>query len=369
VRGAEGPGIRVNADTGAAVDVVGLTAADLAALGKLKAEEWAAVFAVYVVKADGKGRDGQPAVLGSYRVEDGVARFEPRFPLVRGVRYVAVFEPAKVSTRTAAKEKALEKEILLPKAKTEPTVVTQVYPTTDKLPENQLKFYLHFSAPMSRGEVYQHVKLLDEKGKAVEVPFLELEQELWDGAGRRVTLFIDPGRIKRGLKPREEVGPVLEEGKKYTLVIDKGWQDANGNPLKETYRKAFRALAPDDTQPDPRTWKVQAPAAGTRDVLRVTFPKPMDQALAERLVWAADGGGQKLAGTVAVTKEETVWEFTPEKAWEAGTYQLVADTRLEDLAGNSIARPFEVDVFRPVQREVKAETVKVPFEVAARSGK
>src|SRR5262249_18393507 len=163
-----------------------------------------------------------------------------------------------------------------------------------------LKFYLYFSAPMSRGEVYERVKLFDEKGKAVEMPFLELEQELWDPSGRRLTLFIDPGRIKRGLKPREEVGPVLEEGKKYTLVIDKGWPDANGNPLKETYRKAFRALAPDDTQPDPKAWKVQAPAAGTRDPLRVTFPRPLDQALAERLVWAADGRGQKLAGTVAL---------------------------------------------------------------------
>jgi hypothetical protein len=44
----------------------------------------------------------------------------------------------------------------------------------------------------------------------------------------------------------------------------------------------------------------------------------------------------------------------------------VADTRLEDLAGNSIAKPFEVDVFHPVQREIKTETVKVPFEISHR---
>jgi len=49
--------------------------------------------------------------------------------------------------------------------------------------------------------------------------------------------------------------------------------------------------------------------------------------------------------------------------WKAGRYYFVADTRLEDLAGNSIARPFEVDVFHPVEREVKGETVRIPFDV------
>jgi hypothetical protein len=240
-----------------------------------------------------------------------------------------------------------------------------VYPTSDRLPENQLKFYLHFSAPMSKGDSYKHIKLLDEKGKTVDVPFLELDQELWDPTGQRLTLFCDPGRIKRGLKPREEDGPVLEEGKSYTLVIQREFEDANGNPLKEAFRKKFKALGPDDQQPDPKTWKIKSPAAGTREPVIVTFPKCMDQALAERLVWVADGKGQKPAGKVTVTEQETVWEFKPEKAWEAGTYQLVADTRLEDLAGNSIAKPFEVDVFHPVQKDVKAETVKVAIEVRA----
>jgi hypothetical protein len=88
----------------------------------------------------------------------------------------------------------------------------------------------------------------------------------------------------------------------------------------------------------------------------------MDQALLERLVWIVDERDQKLAGKVTVTETETVWQFLPEKAWPAGTYHVVADTRLEDLAGNSIARPFEVDVFRPVERQVKKETVKISFK-------
>jgi hypothetical protein len=366
--GEEGPAIRLNGDAAKTIDVAGLSAKDLEAVGKLglKDDEWRALFAVYVAPAEGKERG--PALLGSYRVEEGMVRFEPRFPLVQGVRYQVVFEPARIPTRAVLKEKTVEKEILLAKPKTEPTIVTQVYPTTDKLPENQLKVYIHFSAPMSRGDSYKHIKLLDEKGKAVDLPFLELDQELWDSTGQRLTVFCDPGRIKRGLKPREEFGPVLEEGKSYTLVIERDLEDANGNRLKESFKKTFKALAPDDTQPDPKTWKVQAPAAGTKTPVVVIFPKSMDRALLERLVWVTDDRGHKPAGKATVTEKETIWQFTPEKPWEAGTYQLVADTRLEDLAGNSIARPFEVDVFRPVQREVKAETVKVKFEVKEREG-
>jgi hypothetical protein len=363
------PSILLNGEFAKTIDIAGLTAKDLEAVGKLglKGDEWTALLAVYVAPPEGKKRG--PALLGSYRIEDGMLRFEPRFPLVRGVRYQVVFQPNRVPTREALKEKPLEKEVLLAKPKTEPTIVSNVYPTTDQLPENQLKFYLHFSAPMNRGDSYKHIQLLDDKGKAVDVPFLELEQELWDSTAQRLTVFCDPGRIKRGLKPREEFGPVLEEGKSYTLVIERAFEDASGNPLKETFKKSFKAVAPDDKQPDVRTWKVSAPAAGTRDFVVVTFPKPMDRALAERLIWVADDHGRKPAGKVTITEKETIWQFAPDKAWETGTYQLIADTRLEDLAGNSIARPFEVDVFHPVQREVKAETVHVAFEVKGKSWK
>src|SRR5260370_1316673 len=80
--------------------------------------------------------------------------------------------------------------------------------TGERWPENDLKFYIHFSAPMSRGDSYKRIKLPDEKGKALDMPFLELDQDLWDSAAQRLTVFCDPGRIKRGLKPREEFGPV-----------------------------------------------------------------------------------------------------------------------------------------------------------------
>jgi hypothetical protein len=342
------------------IDVMGLRAATLDELAKShrQASDWTGLFTVSVANS---GKPGLP-LLGSYRIEDGILRFEPRFPLALGIAYRAVFEPSRLPSHGAAKP--LVADFFEPKAKSEATtLVEQVYPTRDRLPENQLKFYLHFSAPMSKGEAYRHVRLLDARGKPVELPFLELDEELWDPQSKRFTLFFDPGRIKRGLKPREEVGPALEEGKSYTLVIDSQWLDAKGNPLRQSFRKRFSVGPPDDVPPDPKTWKLEAPAGKSTAPLVVHFPKPLDHALLQRMLWVTDAAGKKMVGTIAVSDEETCWRFLPDEPWKAGDYALVMDTALEDLAGNSIGRPFEVDVFRPVQRTVKTETVRLDFRI------
>lgn len=347
---------KIDGKTDVSLDVVGLEKATLDRLTKadLNAASWSALLSLTV---NGKA----PAVSGSWRITDGVLRFEPRFPLVPGVRYVAVFDPSKIPGGSG---KPLTEEFSVPKPPPVATTsLTQIFPTRDRLPENQLKFYLHFSAPMSRGEAYQRIRLLDEKGKTVEKPFLELDEELWDVSGMRFTLFFDPGRIKRGLQPRELFGPALEDGKRYTLVIDRDWSDAEGNPLKAEVRKAFRVGPPDDTQPDVKTWKVTTPTPGSIDPLRVAFPEPLDHAMLHRVLTVVGPDEQPVVGKIEVSEQETLWSFRPQKAWTAGNYQLVAEATLEDLAGNSLGRPFEVDIFRPVQKRIEVKLVKLPFEI------
>jgi hypothetical protein len=363
----KGPNIRLGHHTGpkATFEVHGLDAAALAKLAKAgwKPDQWTALFGVYVRRGNADDAT-RPAMLGSYQVKKDVLTFAPRFPLVRGVRYRAVFDPARRPGLAPGARAKVMSEFVLPKpAAVASTVVKQVYPSAKEVPENQLKFYLHFSAPMSQGDVYRHIKLFNALGKAVELPFLELEKELWDADGKRFTLIIDPGRIKRGLKPREDLGPVLEKGKTYTLVIDRHWEDAEGNLLKKTFRKKFKALAPVEKRVDPKQWKLRPPAADSIGALAVVFPRPLDYALLHRWLWVTDAKGRAVQGKVSVSHHETRWHFKPPRAWKAGQYHLEADTRLEDLAGNNIERPFEVDVFRRVERRVKGKTVKVSFQV------
>jgi hypothetical protein len=228
------------------------------------------------------------------------------------------------------------------------------------LPENLLKFYIEFSAPMSFGQAYEHLKLLDEKGKPLDLPFLELGEELWDPRGMRFTLLFDPGRIKNGLKPREELGPVLEAGKSYTFVIEPGWKDASGRPLKTGFRKSFRAGPADTTPPDPATWRLDLPSADTMG--------PLDRALLGRVLVVVDGANRPIAGNVAVTAEETSWSFTPEIAWRRGVFSVLVDRNLEDLAGNSIGRPFEVDVFK-IDTKKSVDTIRLKFDPIAPSAR
>src|SRR5262245_32130723 len=171
------------------------------------------------------------------------------------------------------------------------TLVRHVYPSAYTLPDNLLKFYIHFTAPMSRGNIYDHIHLRDESGRDVELPFLEIDEELWDGTTTRLTLIIDPGRIKRGVRPPEEIGPALEAGKSYTLAIGREGRDGAGNPLKEGFQKAFKVTPPDREPPDPARWKVESPRAGSRDPLAVVFPEPMDHALSQRLIRVAEDQG------------------------------------------------------------------------------
>src|SRR5262249_43958630 len=155
-------------------------------------------------------------------------------------------------------------------------------------------------------------------GKPVDAPFLELHEELWSNDGTRFTLLFDPGRIKRGLKPREEVGPVLEAGKAYELVIGRDWSDAMGRPLKNEFRKSFRSGNPDEISPDPKNWSVRAPSAGTLDPVEVRFPEPLDRALLDRLITVQDDAGLTLPGHVSIDGAETIWRWTPPGRWRPG---------------------------------------------------
>lgn len=239
-----------------------------------------------------------------------------------------------------------------------PTRVAAVYPSTNILPENQLKLYIYFSAPMQRGEVWPKLHLLEENGKPVVLPFVELEQELWDRDQKRLTLLFDPGRIKRGVKPNMDMGPVLVEGKRYTLVVDRELKDGHGAPLSETFRREFLVGPAERRGIDPQQWKITAPKAGTRDPLMLDFGRPLDYALLQD-VFQVTG----VPGTMSVASEETRWSFQPAQAWKSGNHTLVIDMALEDLAGNRIGRPFDVDMIdNPTQRITKPTTL-LPFRI------
>ena len=122
-------------------------------------------------------------------------------------------------------------------------------------------------------------------------------------------------------------------------------------------------VAPDDAQPDASKWRVQTPRAGTKEPLRIDFDEPLDHAMLLRVLEVADGQERFVAGKIEVGKNEQSWSFSPELAWTAGPHNVFVDTTLEDLAGNSIGRPFEVDMFKKVTTVIQRARISIPFEV------
>ena len=58
--------------------------------------------------------------------------------------------------------------------------VLEVYPTTDSIPVNILRFYIQFSAPMQEMNILKHIKLSNEDGKNITGVFFENQYELWN---------------------------------------------------------------------------------------------------------------------------------------------------------------------------------------------
>jgi hypothetical protein len=81
------------------------------------------------------------------------------------------------------------------------------------------------------------------------------------------------------------------------------------------------------------------------------------------MVWVADDKGGRVPGAVTVGGGERVVTFAPQKPWGKGDYKVVVDTRLEDVCGNRVGSPFEVDVFKPVTRKIDTKTVERRFAV------
>ena len=306
---------------------------------------WESVFAIYA------GAGDVPPMTGTYAVAGSSLVFRPRYPLTDGVTYRAVLQvgsspPVEASFQAPSRPRQ------------SPVFVSHVYPSTDVLPENALKLYIEFSGPMSRGFAWQHLRLLNADGSPVDLPFLEVEQELWDTAYRRMTVLFDPGRIKRGLVPNQSAGDPIEEGKQYTLVIDRSWPDSNGNPLAQEFRKTIHVGPAIRTGIDLANWRITP-----GEVLVVEFPRPLDHALLSHALRVAGPYGELIDGRSAIDKEETRWTFKPALPWQPGAYRLVIDMTLEDLAGNRIGRAFDVDVFGEGSERITRKTAELAFRI------
>lgn len=275
--------------------------------------------------------DATEPLFGSVVKMSESVRFAAALPLVPGETYRIEFQMAD-GTWTTQRLKFAHS----PSAA--PTVGISPSPTV--LPANALKLYLHFSQPMEQGVFLERISLQRQDGSLVHGAFRETE--LWSPDGRRLTLWLHPGRQKTGVNLNIDEGPVLQENRQHTLRIAAHWRSTTGMALGKETVFPLAAGAVDHACPDPLRWQITAPKAGTRDPLMVTFDEPLDPAMLVSALKVKRGEGE-VGGVVTVAADARTWSFTPVAGWERGPHTLQIDPLLEDLAGNNLLGPFEVD--------------------------
>jgi hypothetical protein len=281
-----------------------------------------------------------PDVLGCHSVfEDGI-RFTPHFPFERGLSYRASFDPRPLG-RPELSDVLTLKFALSREQSASPVAVKHVFPSSDCLPENLLRFYVCFSGPMQRGRVEAEISLLGPDGEPAPDVFYRAPVELWDRGMRCLTILLDPGRLKRGVGPNRELGPPLKTGREYTLAVGAGMTDLSGSPLPETVHKRFRVTSAVREPIAVEQWKVLPPKTNSRQPLVLTFPRPLDWALLAQTITIASACQDSIDGRMEIDQCEKRWSFIPASPWAAGSHHVRVASSLEDVCGNSVIAAFD----------------------------
>ncbi len=281
------------------------------------------------------------SVFGSFTKQDNWIEFKPVIPLTPGLIY-EVWNGAKLIGKIG---------VPLPNTKLAP-VLTAIFPEIDTVPENLLKFYFVFSKPMQTGQSLGHIYLLAKNGDTLRNIFLNLQPELWDTSGRVLTIWLDPGRIKRDLVLNKKLGNPLTQNDRYTLAISNQWKDTQGLHLKKEVTKSFVVGTADHEIPAVNEWTLSLPKANTKGKFIIDTKSSLDYFLFNESLTLFDANNKPVEGQVTI-KKDRIWEFVPRKPWQESTYTLQVNTRLEDLAGNNINRLFDRDIRKDKGRDDK----------------
>jgi len=238
------------------------------------------------------------------------------------------------------------------------------YPRVAVVPSNALRFYLVFPAPMTTGDIFTHLQLIDiEKHEPVAGAFREVE--LWSPDTKRLTVWLHPGRQKSGVNLNDDEGPVLIEGRHYTLVLDRNVTTTQGVELPADVTLTFTVGPSVHAVLDSKEWTVMAPHAE----VKLSWPKaPVELRFGRTMDWAMVHEAVKASAPGIVLVEEctdgTSWLLYPDSAWTSETHFIEVSPDLEDMAGNNLNRPFEVDVsIKSNARPVERKPVRIEFEV------
>ncbi len=210
---------------------------------------------------------------------------------------------------------------------------------------------------MSEGQSGNYIHLLKDQNDTVPNVLLNLQPELWNDDRTVLTIWFDPGRIKRDLQPNQKPGSPLKENSQYTLAVSRLWKDAEGVALENDFIKTFITGARDSLPPLTENWKLELPTKYSSEPLIVIADEPLDHFLFNETLRVKDELGFQVKGRFEIVDKDTECRFIPASPWQAGSYSLAIEARLEDFAGNNLNRPIDRDITTTKPPRKQAEYV------------
>lgn len=278
--------------------------------------------------------DGKSPMAGSYSIDGQAIVFTPAFDFLEGQNYsVEIFD---IGSSNEGNTRFVKQFTIKRTVEYASPEVVAIYPSGSIIPENTLRFYIHFSTPMKPHVSNQFIKLLDSSGTSDDAAFMAFKQELWSEDRKRLTLLIDPGRIKRGVAQNLTLGSALQEGNRYSIVVEEGWPTANDAATMPRFEHIFTVAKPLRTIPEPSAWTIKTPRRWTNDPLVIEFDRPFDYEQLRGGISVSGEDGRAIPGVISIENQEQAWRFEREGLWRNDQIHIFLDTELEDVAGNNL---------------------------------
>ncbi len=288
------------------------------------------------------------SILGELHAEEDAITFTPVIPFTNNTDYQILLDGTIVGAFHIKKDQP----------DTTPRI-TAIYPKLDTVPENLLKMYITFSEPMQ--EVHSALDFIEVTDLTTQEKtniFLPLETELWNTDHTELTLWLDPGRIKKDLIPNKELGIPIKEGHSYAVRIKSDWESAQGISLGKMVEKKIVVGSRDAQMPSESDWKLTIPTINSKEALGIAFGEPLDAMLFEKNIHIEDTNNQMVEGSFLTMGAPNSTLFIPKERWKKGNYKLVINSSMEDLAGNNMNRLFDTDLQqRKTTKDTKTKAI------------
>tara|TARA_R110002073_G_scaffold128999_3_gene275090 strand:+ start:46635 stop:47723 length:1089 start_codon:yes stop_codon:yes gene_type:complete len=302
----------------------------------------------YQIKLKGKGS----SIFGELAVKNGENIFTPIIPFSAGESYEIY------------KDDVLYLSFSVPKLENQvrPKLIS-IYPAIDTVPENLLKMYFVFSKPMQQSQSFlDFITITNKETNKIENIFLPLENELWNTDHTELTLWLDPGRIKKDLIPNKELGIPVKKGNTYEITIPASLTDADGVALGKDYQKTIVVGERDAKSPSISKWELTIPQENTKEALGISFQESLDAMLSQETIQIVTDKNKIIDGGFMLSKKATSILFVPKVLWKKGAYKIVIESKLEDLAGNNLNRLFDTDLSKN-EKVSTSKTKEISFTI------